>query len=389
MHEYELQDSQHRRYLRNDESLAIATPFIICNDKPVENGINRIEEIKDATKTSDLSILLNNDKRTCVSLELNPRKAEELENDDYNDFNIIPYAGGMKIRKGVMECFANGETDHSCERSDSIIELDVEMFGDSKGLDELVQDITIRIQDNVKLENNNDENNFNRNLLEKQFDLVHRRDSTMDSRSSMWRRALDSECNFSSVMVDSADNSSVIVFGLPIDQLGEHCAIYFLIALSVEKKIQSISLKLPIELFNTEAQWIVQSGKKDVRPWFDTGLKGENQVVSVSDTGLDMNNCYFWDKTGQVSADKKGTVDLDRRKVVQYFPFQDDSDQELGHGTHVTGTIAGRKAKDGKKELDGYADGIAKSAKIAFFDIGDSNGRLLLPNKLSDMFKVS
>ena len=58
-----------------------------------------------------------------------------------------------------------------------------------------------------------------------------------------------------------------------------------------------------IEEFNIEAQWIVQSNKEDESPWFDAGLTGEGQVVAVSNIGLDMDNCYFWDATGEVPKD--------------------------------------------------------------------------------------
>ena len=40
---------------------------------------------------------------------------------------------------------------------------------------------------------------------------------------------------------------------------------------------------------------------------FDAGLTGAGQVVSVSDTGLDMNNCYFLDATGTVFETTRGS----------------------------------------------------------------------------------
>ena len=30
-------------------------------------------------------------------------------------------------------------------------------------------------------------------------------------------------------------------------------------------------------------------------PYHDAGLRGEGQIIGVGDTGLDYNNCYFYD----------------------------------------------------------------------------------------------
>lgn len=60
--------------------------------------------------------------------------------------------------------------------------------------------------------------------------------------------------------------------------------------------------------------------------------------------------------------------------LTQYRSYVDSADYEYGHGTHVCGTIAGKRI-DGP----GMADGVAPGAKIAFMDIGDSAGQLQLP----------
>merc|ERR1712157_10804 len=92
------------------------------------------------------------------------------------------------------------------------------------------------------------------------------------------------------------------------------------------------------------------------------GLTGKGEVVAVSDTGLDTNNCYFRDDTKELPKD--GRIDLTQRKIVQYISeYGDDIDID-GHGTHVSGTIAGKRTVNGK----GLADGVAYEAKIAFFD---------------------
>ena len=64
-------------------------------------------------------------------------------------------------------------------------------------------------------------------------------------------------------------------------------------------------------------------------------------------------------------------MDFTRRKVVQYVPYADNRAEFSSHGTHVAGTIIGRRAVDGRTETEGIADGVAPEAKIAFFDIGD------------------
>ena len=104
------------------------------------------------------------------------------------------------------------------------------------------------------------------------------------------------------------------------------------------------------------------------RPWFDIGIDGSDEVLSVSDSGLDVDNCYFQSKNPLV---RDGTIDMSQRKVVQYIPHfrnGDSYDAIDGHGTHVVGTVAGSRI-DGK---EGMADGIARGAKIAFFDMGEA-----------------
>ena len=65
---------------------------------------------------------------------------------------------------------------------------------------------------------------------------------------------------------------------------------------------------------------------------------------------------------------------------MSYNPFADDVDLEWGHGTHTSASIAGRRSVDGLVESDGVADGIAPSARLAFLDIGDSQGQLKTPS---------
>merc|ERR1712232_676305 len=130
---------------------------------------------------------------------------------------------------------------------------------------------------------------------------------------------------------------------------------------------------------NDIAQWITQSGVEDSRPFWDSDLTGVYQIIQVSDSGLDTNHCSFWDSSpGEL---RDGTHQPDRRKVVKYEPYRDDSDYSNGHGTHVVGSIIGHKAKDGVNESSGFIDGMAKDAKVSFFDIGSGTACCYVPGE--------
>lgn len=57
---------------------------------------------------------------------------------------------------------------------------------------------------------------------------------------------------------------------------------------------------------------ITQSGKVDDTPLYDAGLTGDGEIVGVSDSGIDMDHCYFADD----SCDPFDQLDLTCRKVA-------------------------------------------------------------------------
>ena len=84
----------------------------------------------------------------------------------------------------------------------------------------------------------------------------------------------------------------------------ETCFVFLAFALAYAPEICYIERRPPFETSNTVAQWISQSGIPNERPFFDKNITGHGQVVAVSDTGLDLQNCYFQD----VSEMEFGTV---------------------------------------------------------------------------------
>jgi len=121
-----------------------------------------------------------------------------------------------------------------------------------------------------------------------------------------------------------------------------------------------------------------------IRPWFDTGITGKNQIVAVSDSGVDMDHCYFFD-SNPLSRD--GSVDESQRKLIQYVPTRKDDNTDVydGHGTHVAATVMGKKSIDGTSsgESEGMIDGVARDARLAFFDMGNGSNCCTFQSKLN------
>lgn len=142
------------------------------------------------------------------------------------------------------------------------------------------------------------------------------------------------------------------------------------LAIAAHPNVCSLETRERVSTQNQVITWLTQSELENKRPFFDVGLDGSGQIVAVSDTGVDVNSCYFSD--ANVRAGRR--MNMNARKLTQYVDFVDDRDYEYGHGTHVAGTVAGKRS-----DAPGMADGVAPGAKLAFMDIGDSSGALRLP----------
>ncbi len=133
-------------------------------------------------------------------------------------------------------------------------------------------------------------------------------------------------------------------------------------------------------LSNDTSIWLGQSGLDggETTPIFDQGISGDGQIAAVLDTGLDADMCYFRDDAlGLPPTNSSGgtAVDLNQRKVIA-VDFLDPTEDPLdpthwdthGHGTHVTGTLAGDDLANPIDHDPG--DGMAPGAKLVIQDAG-------------------
>lgn len=119
------------------------------------------------------------------------------------------------------------------------------------------------------------------------------------------------------------------------------------------KKITSIISSLPYTLwierrmeFKTYSRWargLCQSGDDAKKPLYQINITGQGYIIGVSDTGIDMNHCHFFDPNHNTPYN---TVNHEHRKVIYYNRYVDGTDDAEGHGTHVASTTAGKSYID-------------------------------------------
>ena len=72
-----------------------------------------------------------------------------------------------------------------------------------------------------------------------------------------------------------------------------HCITSLIIALSTHPSIIHVEVDTPLTSDDFESQWITQSKETAYRPFTDVGLTGVNQIVSVIDSGCQVDHRYF------------------------------------------------------------------------------------------------
>ena len=65
-----------------------------------------------------------------------------------------------------------------------------------------------------------------------------------------------------------------------------YCVLGMLAGLSVYRLVCQMEITPTQTVSNDKAQWLIQTGVENEKPFFDRGLNGTGQVVAVSDTGV-------------------------------------------------------------------------------------------------------
>jgi hypothetical protein len=145
--------------------------------------------------------------------------------------------------------------------------------------------------------------------------------------------------------------------------------------------------------FNDNARWVIQSGVSGFTPVHDNNIHGENQIVTIADTGLRVDNANR--PSHEMFIDPGKVAGPGNRKVQAYYIPLGASGaigDEAGHGTHVAGTVAGDAgtwgAYDNAPDSTGKHDGQAFAARIVMQDIDNSSDAYVYPpDDYSNLFQ--
>ena len=163
---------------------------------------------------------------------------------------------------------------------------------------------------------------------------------------------------------------------LVVDILAHHPAIHWIERFDMER-----DGFLPE---NYNARLIVQQGSSRASigdgPFYQVGITGKNQTVAITDSGLDVDHCFFHDPAASVPVIQSSdslirtvlnapqAVESNHRKIKAYVAFMDRKDGGHGHGSHTSGTLAGKCLYPDSPICK--HNGIAQDSKLVFFDVG-------------------
>jgi subtilisin family serine protease len=133
----------------------------------------------------------------------------------------------------------------------------------------------------------------------------------------------------------------------------------------------------PPRRFNSDVQWVMQIGWRPERPdelsghriWAH-GIKGQNMVVGLFDTGIATEHDMFIDPAVPVTGPG---LYPQHRKFVAYklYPGAAFGDAGNYHGTLVAGTLCGNDSVAGNTSK---LDGVAPDCRLYFVDEGNALG---------------
>jgi hypothetical protein len=171
------------------------------------------------------------------------------------------------------------------------------------------------------------------------------------------------------------------VLGYPSNRIIVWTSLNNLNSIAKIPEVYYISPYYPKAFLNNTTRYVVQSDILTVAPddWpnatadtvtsgslpvWNHNIRGQGEIITIMDTGVDYYSCSFWDPEG----DPPGPDHI----VVYAYTDEGGNTRDTrtcGHGTHVSGTVAGDPSRGGATQVSDYS-GNAYQGKIYMQDVG-------------------
>ena len=283
--------------------------FLVCDRSSSYSSTHQLHTVLEALGMSNADNLFYEPVHStldeiCIILSISPQVALNWYNASNADTTmdnlaLIPWTDAMKIAPGVLsQMYSDGRPLGNAISGFSVVFSIVQ--GGHVVLDHILTDV-IGLMSGEHSERRRQQESH---PLHDMFSLIKMTNKlALESRKN-WSRTLKAQdCShmIDNLVASPVDDESVYQFDF-LSTTSYDCIVTVIVALAVQPTISRVGVKTEsIELHNIHASWAVQGGVQDndgdkLFPFTAAGLDGKSQVVSISDTGLDVNNCYFRDE---------------------------------------------------------------------------------------------
>lgn len=331
-------------------------PFIVCNHLPsLKSGSQRYgPTLQDTGAHKDDAIVIYNGRyETCYHIAMSSEKAAQLRSTKSNSYSLLPMTDIMKI---AVNTFAEVSKDHwpPARRKESLSPSSSSAATDSSDKKHDTKDDdweriirvafatgdrltynedgviakALEIMNHVKRLEERDPGESSHNLTPRTISdsfsltseaisnrILQRLVDAPEGRPNFFQKSLKHgleaihgcETMMNELkIVPQQDLKGFDIILNPLSQTYQrdpvyfeasasnvHCVTSLVIALSTHPSIIHVEVDAPLASDDFESQWITQSKETAYRPFTDVGLTGVNQIVSILDSGCQVDHRYF------------------------------------------------------------------------------------------------
>lgn len=324
-------------------------PFLACIESSSKSSaFQRLEPMLKRSQAlfDDVIIVRNDPEKTCCFVSMEYEVARNIlkkpSNDDTDElFYLTPMTDVMKIQQGTL---ANIYTDSwSMQTKQRVVMVGLSAghrLLDKSGVKQIAQDVVADVRSlgcgtETKSRKLKQESLSNVKSVSEMFSLTSsipkgegRRLRRSSKGTHQWKRALQSGleashgCHvmFKNLNINAhpdnrgfeivlnpskKQNTQVISHNDGIENghiecadeecsaLNKHCVASLIMALSTHPLVISVEIDDVVMTNDYESQWITQSKTEGSKPLQKIGVDGSNQIISIIDSGLDINHKFF------------------------------------------------------------------------------------------------